>query len=386
MNKRIGIISYGSLSALGGEPAAIWSNYLHHRSLLCFDQALSAWVGALPAVEEHRLCASDTIKTYQKLDRTVRLALLAAEGAMKEMAHPSSFRWGINWGSSRGATERFEKYHSDFLTGEALSPNSSPLTTLGNVSSWVAQYLGLQSININHSVTCSTALHALLNGIVWLESGRCDFFLAGGTEAPLTPFTVAQMKALRIYAHSAEAVYPNQSLDLNKEHNSMVLGEGAAGFVLSKKTSHPPLAWIAGVGYAMERISSPSGISAKGMAMQAAMRMALHEAALSTVDVIVCHTPGTVQGDKAEWEAIQAVFGDNIPSLTTNKWKIGHTLGASGALSLEMALLMLQHQTFIGMPLGSFKDQKAPKKIRTIMVNATGFGGNAVSIILSKEP
>lgn len=166
----------------------------------------------------------------------------------------------------------------------------------------------------------------------------------------------------------------------------MVLGEGAAGFVLSKKTSHPPLAWIAGVGYAMERISSPSGISAKGMAMQAAMRMALHEAVLRAVDVMVCHTPGTVQGDKAEWEAIQAVFGDNIPSLTTNKWKIGHTLGASGALSLEMALLMLQQQTFIGMPFGSFKNQKAPKEIRTIMVNATGFGGNAMSIILSKEP
>ena len=65
----------------------------------------------------------------------------------------------------------------------------------------------------------------------------------------------------------------------------------------------------------------------------------------------------------------------------TNKWKIGHTLGTSGMLSIELAVLMLQNQEFIPVP---HLENSAPKAIRNILVNAVGFGGNAVSIVLSK--
>ena len=66
--------------------------------------------------------------------------------------------------------------------------------------------------------------------------------------------------------------------------------------------------------------------------------------------------------------------------LTNNKWKIGHTLGASGILSVEMALLMMQHNHFIAVPF--LPIQKQTKKIERILVNAVGFGGNAVSVLL----
>jgi 3-oxoacyl-(acyl-carrier-protein) synthase len=66
--------------------------------------------------------------------------------------------------------------------------------------------------------------------------------------------------------------------------------------------------------------------------------------------------------------------------LTTNKWKVGHTFGASGMLSIEMAILMIQHQTFIGVP---FVNESKPAKIMNVLVNSVGFGGNAVSILLS---
>ena len=72
-----------------------------------------------------------------------------------------------------------------------------------------------------------------------------------------------------------------------------------------------------------------------------------------------------------------------MPALTSNKWKIGHTFGASGALSLELATLMIQHQKFIDIPY--LKPQNAPKTIKNVMINAVGFGGNAVSILLSKN-
>lgn len=71
-----------------------------------------------------------------------------------------------------------------------------------------------------------------------------------------------------------------------------------------------------------------------------------------------------------------------MPALTTNKWKIGHAFGASGALNIELALLMLQHQKFIGVPY--LENSKTPKKLEYILINAVGFGGNAVSILLSK--
>lgn len=286
-------------------------------------------------------------------------------------------------GSSRGATEKFEAYHDNFLRGKRLSPNASPLTTLGNVATWVGQHLGVDAMALSHSVTCSTALQSILNAVAWLEAGRCDFFLAGGTEAPLSNFTLAQMRALRIYSQAEKEAFPCRSLDLKKTVNTMVLGEGAACFILGADEQEA-LAWIVGMGYAIETISSPASISEDGQSLQKSMQMALAEAELSTVDVVVCHTPGTIQGDLAEWQAVQNTFKGQVPYLTSNKWKIGHTLGASGGLSLEMALLMLQHQTCIGIPFGESQTQNKPTEIKTIMVNAAGFGGNAVSIILSK--
>jgi 3-oxoacyl-(acyl-carrier-protein) synthase len=69
--------------------------------------------------------------------------------------------------------------------------------------------------------------------------------------------------------------------------------------------------------------------------------------------------------------------------LTTNKWKVGHTFGASGMLNLELAILMMQHNQFIEVPFA--EKQFIRKKINKVLINAVGFGGNAVSVLLSKE-
>ena len=111
------------------------------------------------------------------------------------------------------------------------------------------------------------------------------------------------------------------------------------------------------------------------------MKMALENTHLSEVDVIVMHAPGTKAGDLTEYKAIQKVFGNDLPMLTTNKWKIGHTFGASGMLSIEMGVLMMLHQEFIGVPFA--EKQKPRKNIRKVLVNSVGFGGNAVSVLLS---
>ena len=113
------------------------------------------------------------------------------------------------------------------------------------------------------------------------------------------------------------------------------------------------------------------------------MKMALNGMEAREVDAIVMHAPGTIKGDSSEFNAIKKVFGDDYPALTSNKWIIGHSLGASGGMSLELAIMMMRHQEFIEVPFGSFS--KTPEQIRKVMINAVGFGGNAVSILLSLD-
>lgn len=376
---RIGITNWGSISALGAEAKEVWESYESDASLVQYLPELNDWGCAL-LPETGRLLEDlqQQNKNYNALDRSVLLAILVSEKATLHWQNKENI--GINIGSSRGATGLWEGFFQQHTEGK-IPPLTSPTTTLGNIASWVAYHLGIQGLTMSHSVTCSTALHAVLNGVVWLESERCEQFLAGGSEAPLTDFTIAQMRALRIYAPKEASDYPCRALDFNSISNTMILGEGAACFALERNPEQP-LAWIAGIGYSNEKIQTATSISGEGL--EQAMRMALHEAGLEKVDVVVCHAPGTRLGDAVEVQAIERVFGKNIPRLTSNKWKIGHTLGASGALSLEMALLMIQHNRVIEIPYLAASFGEQPENIGSVMINAAGFGGNSVSIILKK--
>jgi len=319
---------------------------------------------------------------YRNLDDSVLYAIYVAKAAIQQSQWDTSDSIGINIGSSRGATTLFEKHHRYFIENQSSTSSSSPSTTLGNIASWVAQELQTAGPVISHSITCSTALHALLNGVAWIKSGMASKFIVGGSEAALTPFTVAQMKALRIYS-SNTTTYPCRPLDLTKKSNTMILGAGASVACLEPGINENTLAVIEGLGYATEAISHKVSISTNALCFQKSMKMALEGVAPEAVDVIILHAPGTVKGDLAELNALKEVFGHKLPAITSNKWKIGHTFAASGMLSIEMAILMLKSQQLIKIP---FLDQpEIPKKINKILVNAVGFGGNAVSVLLSSK-
>lgn len=142
------------------------------------------------------------------------------------------------------------------------------------------------------------------------------------------------------------------------------------------------IAKIVGVGYATEKLKHPVSISANAKCLQRSMKMAIGDTPHSEIDAVVMHAPGTIKGDQAEVNAVKKIFGEDHPALTSNKWQIGHTFGASGILSLELAVLMLRHQEFVGVPFSNIG--KPPSRLRNILVNAVGFGGNAVSILVNK--
>jgi 3-oxoacyl-(acyl-carrier-protein) synthase len=382
LQKPISITAIASVSPLGISDESVWANYLCPHPV--FTEQIFGNQKFLTAslAEDAEELISDLRQSdikYKALDRSVLLAIAASRAAVKK-AGWNDGTFGINIGSSRGATALFEKHHLDFLNSGTTKTLASPTTTLGNISSWVSHDLQSNGPEVSHSITCSTALHALLNGVAWLRAEMSDKFLVGGSEAPLTAFTIAQMQAMKIYAKN-HGEFPCRALDLEKKQNTMILGEGASVCCLEIGTENA-LAVIEGVGYATEILEHSVSISAEADCFRKSMAMALENVALSDVDAIVMHAPGTIAGDLSEYKAIQNIFGERLPMLTTNKWKTGHTFGASGMLSIEMAVMMFQHQQFICVPFVQARPSK--KRLNKILVNAVGFGGNAVSILLSR--
>lgn len=405
LTNKIAITSLASLSPLGMEADGIWKQYLSPETLITTQvyDGQSRLVATIPQALRLQIDAlRKEDSKYKALDETVLMAILASRQAVVQAGWKSGDAFGINIGSSRGATQLFEKYHKEFLETGKTATLTSPTTTLGNISSWIAHDLKSTGPEISHSITCSTALHAVLNAVAWLQSGMATKFLVGGSEAPLTAFTLAQMQALKIYANpdcsnqtnkeadcQSELVddlslkYPCRAFDFTKTKNTMVLGEAAAVACLEVGENPKALGYITGIGYATDDLQHNISISEEALCFQKSMAMALQNTPLEEVDAIVMHAPGTLKGDTSEYKAIQKIFGDSLPMLTTNKWKIGHTFGASGMLNLELALLMLQHQTFIGIP---YVAEPNPRKtIRKVLLNAVGFGGNAVSVLVSKS-
>lgn len=383
---KIAISGYGSISALGTNSESVWNQYLnkHH----CFQREdiinKPEWLARLSPEAKELITILIKEKKYQQLDPSVLYAIAASRIAVKQAGWNTAEGFGINMGSSRGATASFEKYHSEFIESgsQKANPLTSPSTTLGNIASWVACDQNISGPAISHSATCSTALQSIANAAAWLQAGFCTRFLAGGSEAPLTPFTIAQMKALKIYS-ALDQEYPCRSMDLKKEQNSMILGEAAACFCL-ELNSEKAIGFITGIGFGTEIISHGASLSENALCLQKSMQMALEGHDPGSIDALIMHSPGTILGDSSEMTAIETIFGKNKPLLTGNKWKIGHTFGASGAMSLEMALLMLKNDHFIQVPYLPL--QKQSKSLQKILINAAGFGGTAFSILIENNP
>ncbi len=380
------ITAKSTIASVGHNADQIWDNYSSSESAItmcCFNDQDTP-VGKLKPDSEKLLkdLRSENL-SYRRLDKSVILALYTSRKVIEDSGWSSMNGVGVNIGSSRGATELFEKYHQYFIDKpeNRMSPLVSPTTTLGNIASWVAYDLGLDGATLSHSITCSTALHSILNACAWINGGMADRFLAGGSEAPLTDFTVAQMRTLGIYSKKNTPWYC-APLEKGKDINTMVLGEGASMFTLEVDQGQNSIARIKGLGFATEIIEHNASLSAEAECMQKSMRMALENSGLDNVDVVVMHAPGTCQGDESELKAVESVLGNDVHLIST-KHQTGHTLGASGGLSLALAIEMLNRGEVVNFPYETSvaKDMLKPK---TAMINAVGFGGNSVSIVIQK--
>ncbi len=340
-------------------------------------------IGRIPQELESSIQEFIKEKSIHRSDRMVHLSAYLANDLMhNSYAHEPIL---INIGSSRGATESWERFYKDYAKTGKLRPTSSPLTTQAHISSAIASMLETDySFAIDHSLTCSTGSAALVNAVAWLKSGMSIYALIGGSEASNTDFTLAQINALGI-GSKYKGRYPCRPFNEEME-NSFVLAEGA-GLALLELTEEEDLQLgdiiIENIGYAQTTPPSLTGIDPAGIPLQKAMKMAL-ENTNSKPDLILAHAPGTVKGDRAEFNAIRAVFPENTPAIYSSKWITGHTYGASGMLNLSLAMKIFNGFIPADYPYETYAPYIHPEKISSMIINSTGFGGNAVSILLKK--
>jgi 3-oxoacyl-[acyl-carrier-protein] synthase II len=396
MQAAVYLTGLGSISALGHTPETVAESYRAGRTRIRLREVMGkpTPVAPLPDPAEQALARLlESNARYRELDRSVHLALYAARQAARQagwLTADGSF--GVILGSSRGATGLLERFHREFLDGGSLrtASQTSPTTTLGNIASWVAQDVQTRGPATEISSTCSTSIYAVGSALAWLRAGFNSRFLAGGSEAPLTDFTIAQMKALRVYSRDVDGEYPCRACAADQgKRNSMVLGEGACVVAMEQLTpgelvarAQPPLARIDGAGFFVEPITTATSLSLEGAALARSMLAALENTPPQAVDLVVTHTPGTALGDQSELSALRRVFGKTLPILTSNKWMLGHTVGAAGIFNVEYALHALRTQHYAPYPYPvPFRNE--PRPIRRVLVNSVGFGGNAGSLLLA---
>ncbi|HVL05990.1 MAG TPA: beta-ketoacyl-[acyl-carrier-protein] synthase family protein [Acidimicrobiales bacterium] len=251
---------------------------------------------------------------------------------------------------------------------------------------------------------CAAGVQAVIEGMRVLQRGEAEVVLAGGTDSTLSPMLLGSLaNAGALAPAGARPASACRPYDVRRR--GMVASEGAAVFVLeplgrARQRGARVWALVAGGGSAGDahHVTAPPP---DGRGAASAMRRALADAgaAPDDVDALVAHATATVQGDIAEARAVQAVFGP-APRLavTAPKASLGHGLGAAGAFGVLVAALALHHQTLPPtrglMPetvdpacaLAHVMGSVRPATLRSVMVNAAGFGGQNAAVLLRASP
>jgi 3-oxoacyl-(acyl-carrier-protein) synthase len=341
------------------------------------------------------------------LDRASQFALAAAAQAIAasglEIANLDRDRIGVSWGTGMGGAHTQEaSYKQVYGAGEW---RVRPLTVVMGMSnaagSNIAVRHGLRGPFANYSTACSSSAMALGEAMRAIAAGRADAMIAGGSEALLTPGVLVAWQALRTLAPADAADAAASCKPFDKRRAGLVLGEGAAAFVLEEESR------ARARGARIHGLLTGYGNSCDAVHMSRpdrdgqtrAMREALAEARLpaDAIGYINAHGTATAVGDVVEAEAINAVFGPAAREVRVSSTKSlhGHLLGGSGAIEFAAALLALEQGV---LPPTAFLEQpdpacavrhvaRAAERIappRAVMSNSFAFGGSNVVLVAER--
>jgi 3-oxoacyl-[acyl-carrier-protein] synthase II len=287
-------------------------------------------------------------------DRFAHMAVAAAslawdESGLEAGSFPSE-RIGVIVGSAIGGLWTIESEHDAFMAGgpRRVSPFTVPRLMPNAAAAAVAMKHHLQGVCYGVSSACATGAHAIGDAFRTIQAGAADVILAGGTEAALTPLSLAAFA--RMGALSKRNDEPERaSRPFDAGRDGFVFGEGAGVLVLESKEhalrrGAPILARVAGYGASCDafHLTQPDP-EARGAIL--AMSAALHEAGGSPqdVDYINAHGTSTPYNDRIESLAVSQVMGNEakrIP-MSSTKSQMGHLLGAAGAVEAAVTVLAI---------------------------------------------
>lgn len=301
-------------------------------------------------------------REVRRLDRAAQFAVVCAREAVADSGlHLDGIgpdRIGVSIGSAVGCTMSLENEYvvvsdsgRDWLVDHRYAmPHLYNFLVPSSLAVEVAWACGAEGPVATVSTGCTSGLDAVGHAAKILTEGAVDVVLAGATEAPISPITVACFDAIK--ATSANNDDPaHASRPFHRNRDGFVLGEGAAVFVLEEaghardRGAH---VYAEIVGFASRSNAfHMTGLKPDGLEMAEAIRAAMSMASLTpdAVDYINAHGSGTRQNDRHETAAFKASLGQRAYQVPVSSIKsmVGHSLGAIGSIEVAASALAIEH-------------------------------------------
>ena len=343
----------------------------------------------------------------KRLDRFTQFAVHAGGQAIKDSAinldEVDRTKCGIILGSGIGGLGEIETQIERMLNKgpDRVSPFTVPKMMLNAAGGNLSITYGLKGPNYAVATACASATNAMGNAIRSVRLGETNVVITGGTEAAITRMGLAAFQNMKALSTRNDDP-PAASRPFDADRDGFVLGEGA-GMLVFEELEHAKArgariyAEVLGYGTTSDagHITAPDP---EGKGAAAAMRAAIKDAGVSPneVDYINAHGTSTPLGDKAETQAIKAVFGDHAYQLklSSTKSSLGHSLGASGGI--EAVILCKTIQDSLIAPTINYTrpdpdcdldytpNTAAHCDVEIAMSNSFGFGGHNACILFRK--
>ena len=400
-NDRIVVTATGIISALGTGSAAhlqqilAGTGGLRHPEILRTVHAADFVVGEVPLLNEQLLRNAGKDGPSAGYSRTSLLAI----AALHDLMRTADIRWlrtvnlaFINASTVGGMTE-IENLYPQFVAPERRQEDDVWMGALDCADSTerAAEFFGIKPQMATISTACSSSANAIIVGARMLRHGLADAVLAGGSDA-LSRFTLNGFHALKNVDHR-----PCRPFDADR--NGLNLGEGAAYVLLEREPDArrrgAEVVAILNGWCNMNDAYHPTAPSPDGSGALRTMQGALEKAGLAPQDIgyINTHGTATLNNDIAEGRALDQLWDGAPPPFSSTKPFTGHTLAAAGVIEAIISVTSMQ----AGIIPASLNFEKPMEELSLrpsglqhgvevlhVMSNSFGFGGNNVTLILSK--
>ena len=347
-------------------------------------------------------------RDIKRMDRFTQFAVAAArmalEDAKLEITEENAERVGVLVGSGIGGLASLEEQAKVLYEKgpNRVSPLLIPMMIADMAAGFVSILTGAKGPNSTVVTACATGAHALGDSLEILRRGAADVMIAGGSEAAITPLSVAGFGNLTALTNKFNDDPTRASRPFDAQRDGFVIGEGAGIVVLetlehAQKRGAHVYAELAGYGMSGDafHMTQPAP---EGEGVVRAMRAALADAGVQPQDVgyVNAHGTSTPHNDKNETAAIKAVFGPHARELAVSSTKsmTGHLLGAAGAIEAIASALaidrgMLPPTINYENPdpdcdLDYVPNRARPARVDVVVSNNSGFGGHNAVIVLKR--